>query len=391
VRAASPALVVRSAAIVARGLRDLARHSNWLIKRVPTGHSPRLAVSPAGQVAAVTRLRAQGTYRVAIYDIESGVLSQTLSLPGETAVCPPETPATLAWSATGQELVAAWGGWRSELHLFDLAGKRVAGTFGSFSNFPTSLAWSERGKYFAAASAGGSEARLRIWRAAPESAGPVLFSEKKVCEAGASAWSRWRQPDASVGQATGESLAVPVTAVSADAEPDDSAFWGFGCTAFSPDETQLASAVETEGDWTDDAIVLLEIPSLRKRGLWHAQGHVTDMAWTHDGGKLIFCAAGQAFRLSLENAEPQGGEPESLPFGAELCACHPHLPICLCFSSWLKSSAKGRLFLVDLQRLEVFDEHAAEGIGDLCWGLDGSKAYAMTSDGLAYIYEPPPL
>jgi hypothetical protein len=80
---------------------------------------------------------------------------------------------------------------------------------------------------------------------------------------------------------------------------------------------------------------------------------------------------------------------DALPFGAELCACHPHLPLCVCYSSWLKNSAKGRLFLVDLNRLEVFDEYAAEGIADLRWSADGSKAYAVTQDGMAYIYEPP--
>jgi hypothetical protein len=44
---------------------------------------------------------------------------------------------------------------------------------------------------------------------------------------------------------------------------------------------------------------------------------------------------------------------------------------------------------VDLNRLTVFDEYAAEAVVGLRWSLDGSKAYAVTSDGLAYIYEPP--
>jgi hypothetical protein len=79
---------------------------------------------------------------------------------------------------------------------------------------------------------------------------------------------------------------------------------------------------------------------------------------------------------------------EPLPFGAELCVCHPHLPLCICYSSWLKNSAKGRLFLVDLSRMEVFDEYAAEGIVILSWNGDGSKAYAATQNGMAYIYEP---
>ena len=58
-------------------------------------------------------------------------------------------------------------------------------------------------------------------------------------------------------------------------------------------------------------------------------------------------------------------------------------------ASWLRNSAKGRLFVADLTSLAVFDEYAAEGVADLRWSLDGSKAYAVTSDGLAYIYEPP--
>jgi hypothetical protein len=37
----------------------------------------------------------------------------------------------------------------------------------------------------------------------------------------------------------------------------------------------------------------------------------------------------------------------------------------------------------------MFDEYAAEGIVDLRWSADSSKAYAMTRDGMAYIYEPP--
>jgi hypothetical protein len=91
---------------------------------------------------------------------------------------------------------------------------------------------------------------------------------------------------------------------------------------------------------------------------------------------------------AAQSSEPPA-EPQVLPFGAELCACHPQLPLCLCFSSWLKNSAKGRLFLVDLNRLVVFDEYAAEGVVNLRWSLDGSKAYAVTADGLAYIYDPP--
>jgi len=44
---------------------------------------------------------------------------------------------------------------------------------------------------------------------------------------------------------------------------------------------------------------------------------------------------------------------------------------------------------VDLSRSTVFDEYPAEGVADLRWSGDGAKAYAVTRDGMAYIYEPP--
>ena len=50
---------------------------------------------------------------------------------------------------------------------------------------------------------------------------------------------------------------------------------------------------------------------------------------------------------------------------------------------------KGQLFLVDLNRMAVYDEYPAEGIVHLRWSPDGSKAYAIANDGLAYIDDPP--
>jgi hypothetical protein len=108
------------------------------------------------------------------------------------------------------------------------------------------------------------------------------------------------------------------------------------------------------------------------------------LTWTPDSRRVIYCAAGQAYRVNPETLDS-----EQLPFGAELCLCHPYKPLCVCFSSWLKNSAKGRLFLVDLDALDVYDEHPAENVVDLRWSIDGSKAYAVTRDGLAYSYDSP--
>lgn len=371
VRAPAQALAVRSAALVTRGLRDLARDSNWLIKKVFTGKSSQLVISPAGEVCALSPLVRQGTERIALYDIERGVPTIALAVPGEPDVCPPSLPAAFAWSPTARHLVAAWGGWLPELHAFDLHGKVFLGGFGDFKSFPSCVTWSDTGNYFAAASRGGGEARLRLWLASKQSAA-MPFAADPVAELRAPISSdNWFQTQ------------------SVDAESgDEGVFSGFGRTAFSPDEGTLASVVEIEGEWADDSIVLLDVPSLRRLQVIPAQGRITDISWTADSRQLIYCSAGQAYRVTGQSAEPPA-EPQVLPFGAELCACHPQLPLCLCFSSWLKNSAKGRLFLVDLNRLTVFDEYAAEGVVNLRWSLDGSKAYAVTADGLAYIYDPP--
>ena len=369
VPAGSQALAVRSSALVVRGLRDLARDSNWLIKKVFTGRSPHLAISPAGQLSSISPQLQHGArpgqQRVVLYDIELSVPTLALSVPGESPVPAADSPAAFAWSPTARYLVAAWGAWQTQLHFFDLHGKMLLGTFGEYRHFPHSIGWSDTEKYFAAASAGGKAASLRLWQAdrdAPAHHGP--FFGPPASEVGV--------PNSVEPQQYGDEFA------------EEGAFRGYGRTAFSPDERSLAAVVEIQGDWADDSIALFDVPTLQNQRAFGAQGHITDLTWTPDSRQIIYCAAGQAYRLEVDTMffEP-------LPFGAELCVCHPHLPLCVCFSSWLKNSAKGRLFLSDLSRQTVFDEYAAEGVVDLRWSLDGSKAYAVTRDGMAYIYEPP--
>ena len=53
VPAASRGLALRSAALVGRGLRDMARDSNWLIKKVFPGFTPRLAISAMGTLSLI--------------------------------------------------------------------------------------------------------------------------------------------------------------------------------------------------------------------------------------------------------------------------------------------------------------------------------------------------
>lgn len=364
VRAASSALAVRSAALVARGLRDLARDANWLTTKIFSGRSPQVAVSSHGQICAVAPHRKGEPQRLVVYDAERGAPAIALSVPNEAVSFGSQlaSRAAFAWSPSAQFLVVAWGLWEPALHLFDMHAKMFLGTFEEFADFPRYIRWSELGRYFASATSG-RNGSLGLWTAQPSPAvltGPAL--------------RRIGPPE------------LPAAEGDASEPADEGAFAGYGRLAFSPNETLFAAAVEVSGEWADDWILLAHLPSFQERSLIPAQGHITDLTWTPDANQIIYCAAGQAFRVAIEAEVP---ESESLPFGAELVACHPHRPLFVCFSSLLKNSAKGRLFLVDLGTMETLDEHPAEDVADLRWSADGSKAYAVTRDGLAFTYEPP--
>jgi WD40 repeat protein len=361
VRADSQGLTVRSAGLVRRGLRDLARDSNWLIKKVFAGRSAQVAISDKGNVCAIPNSTFGAPPRLILFDIEMNVPMMALSVPSELPKVAENLPTAFAWSPGSRYLVAASELWRERaLHIFDLHSKMLLGTFGEYTTFPARLEWSTTGAYFAAASAGGKRASLRLWTAIRDA---IPFPSLPTHEMGLPDWFERQTYEAEFGE--------------------EGAFSGYGRTAFSPDGKTLASVVEIRGDWADDSIVLVDAATLAKKNVFHAQGHVTDVAWTPDSSQIVYCASGQAYRLDVNTLTS-----EPLPFGAEFCACHPHLPLCLCFSSWLKNSAKGRLFIADLSTQNVFDEHAAENIAHLRWSSDGSKAYAVTSNGMAYIYEP---
>jgi WD40 repeat protein len=355
-------LAVRSAALVARGLRDLVRDSNWLTTKVFSGRSPHAAISFKGHVCAVAPQVKGEPQRILLYD-DRGAPALALAVPNEAISFGSKLAAKAAfsWSPSTQYFVGAWGLWEPALHIFDLDNKTFIGTFGDFAEFPRFISWSSMGRYFAAAGAG-KNASLELWPAQTTS---TVLSGPAVKRIGPPDWIER------------ENIA--------DAEDagDEGTFAGYGRLTFSPNECTLAAAVEIKGEWADDAILFVKLPSFQRQNVFRAEGHITDLTWTPDSARLVYCAAGQAYRVDLQSLEA-----ESLRFGAELCACHPHRPLCVCFSSWLKNASTGRLFLVDLDTMDVFDDHPAENVSDLRWSYDGAHAYAVTRDGLAYSYDP---
>ena len=110
---------------------------------------------------------------------------------------------------------------------------------------------------------------------------------------------------------------------------EEGAFSGYGRTAFSPDGKTLASVVEIRGDWADDSIVFADAATLAKKNVFHAQGHITDLAWTPDGSQIEIGTIGRegmsAFPLLMGAVAPTTGFPATLPFGVNLSALSSRL------------------------------------------------------------------
>src|ERR1700722_19657400 len=123
-RANSQGLTVRSAGLVRRGLRDLARDSNWLIKKIFAGRSAQVAISDKGNVCAIPNSTFGAPPRLILFDIEMNVPMMALSVPSELPKVAENLPTAFAWSPGSRYLVAASELWRERaLHIFDLHSK----------------------------------------------------------------------------------------------------------------------------------------------------------------------------------------------------------------------------------------------------------------------------
>src|SRR6202453_5058042 len=107
---ASRGLALRSAALVVRGLRDMARDSNWLIKKVFPGYTPRLAISATGALSLIAPPDHGGSQRVVLYDTERTGPTLALAVPQEAA-----GPA--AGVAAAQDFAGGFAGATSARHF----------------------------------------------------------------------------------------------------------------------------------------------------------------------------------------------------------------------------------------------------------------------------------
>jgi WD40 repeat protein len=352
------AITVLSSSLVLRGLREFPQTSRWSVKQVFTSAGAHLAISPLGRVATYSAETRESSQRIEITDAELSSAPTVIPVPDEPFIAHPDFPAAFAWAPSERFLVAVSGTWQPEMHLFDTRSGSFAGRFGPFRVYPTHLCWSENARYLAVASDGSENGKLTLWMPGDS---PEKF--EALCEMDRRAFAESPGP--------GE-------------DDDQGNFYGFGATAFRPSERMLATVLEYDGDWSDDSVLLVRVPTLEIAGRFDTTGHVTQLSWSSDGRHLIFCASGQVYSLDVESEAMV-----SLPFAAEMCQCHPVLPLCGFYNSWLKNSAAGRIFVADLQRNTIIDECRAEGIGDVRWSDDGRTFYAVASEGTAYLFDCP--
>lgn len=356
-RAQTKAITVLSSPLVLRGIREFPQTSRWNVRQPFVSPRADASISALGRVAVYSAETRESSQRVEIADVEASAEPVQIAVPDEPFIAHPDFPAAFAWAPDEGCLLAASGTWQPELHMFDPRERTLLGRFGAFRVYPTHLCWSQGGQYFAAASDGSENAKLTLWMSGNS---PEKF--EPLCEMDRAVFAESPAPD--------------------EGEADQGNFYGFGATAFRPDERMLATVLEFDGDWSDDSILLVRVPTLEISRQFETTGHVTQLSWSSDGRRLVFCSSGQAYSL-----DPDSRAITSLPFAAEMCQWHPALPLCGFYNSWLKNSAAGRIFVADLQRNTVIDECRAEGIADIRWSNDGRTFYAVARDGTAYLFD----
>ena len=136
---------MRSAAIVARGLREPGARFELAGAEGFHGTLTVSGIPPAGQIATVSSWVRQGAERMTLYDIDRSFPSVVLASPGRSS-CAAAGPARRV-RVVSYRAVPGCGVGRvpPELHIFDLQSKMLLGGFGEFASFPSAAAWSDDG------------------------------------------------------------------------------------------------------------------------------------------------------------------------------------------------------------------------------------------------------
>ena len=263
VRAPAQALAVRSAAMVTRGLRDLARDSNWLIKKVFNGRSSHLVISPAGEVCALSPLVRQGTERIALYDIElrrAHACARRSRRAGSFVrrACPPRLRGRRRRGTWLRHGAAGCRNCTSSI----FTGKFFSAAFGDFAEFSIMRHWSEHREIFCCCFARrrgrrGCDCGRRQRQDRPRDA---------VCRR---AWlpNLARPALATIGLSRNQWTRNPATKACSPVS---------AAPLSARTKASLASVVEIEGEWADDSIVSVGRAHAATAAVIPAQGRVTD-------------------------------------------------------------------------------------------------------------------
>jgi WD40 repeat protein len=377
--------------------RSLLKLPSWRFSRAFTLHQECLAVSPTGQIAASSKGSGQAGQLVELYGAEPLGIKSTISAPaiGESTFADPAD--SLVWSPTGRYLVTSSG----NLRIFDARARRFLQCFGKHQGAAYHLAWSRSGKYLASASGGFDSRSLRLWGCsgfqslATDEPKPPLGTEQQV-----------------VGL-VGLNLVGEVASVRHlddlgfdDVMNEFEGFFGFGCVEFSPDDNFLAAVAivrtGTEIRWShrdDDRVIIYGVPGLQEEASIEAYGQAIDLSWAANSQYIVCCCLDRR----TYQINPLSAESSRLPFEADMCRCHPLENVCAFalgrgnhymrnydsyFAELHEKGTRHRIYIADLDNQSVIDEQTGSGaVVDMRWSSDGKKLYAVTEDGLAYVYE----
>ena len=160
------------------------------------------------------------------------------------------------------------------------------------------------------------------------------------------------------------------------------AFEGFIHVVFKRDETLIAVTARDRLIGPEEILIPylvgFDVPTLKERFRIQTPGHVESLSWAVSGQLIACCSGGNACSI-----EPERGTLSVLPIQAAPCCCHPIHDICtFAIPVGTTSNEKYHMRVVWLDGLATITEQPIFGfVHDMCWSMDGTKLFAVTSAG----------